>query len=406
MLCTLMHKRIAVAELDIDDASGTIQKINSVYNEAHLPMGVLPSNGIIDRTALNEWWTDRSIPASRSGIRETLETLEIASTKILPLRSFGLSLSDHYWVCPQGSGLTWDQINFFENSFSDDIGDILFGEQTKNANFDFYSPDNTSDGFLKKRWKIINGERCLIKGGSNPFWQQPFNEVIAAEIMKRLQISHVPYRLVWDNGYPYSVCADFVTPNTELVSAWRVSKTSKSNNSDSKYQHLVKCCENLGVSDIVQSLDEMLVLDYIIGNEDRHMNNFGLLRDPDTLQWIGMAPVFDSGSSLGYDRTAGQIADENKTPCKPFKKTHEEQIKLVSSFEWVDFQALSDIDKWIYNLFDERALEFVGNDRVNSIVQTVQTRIEQVHDMAMTHRFTTSHVERDLTDNHTMEMTL
>ena len=100
MICTLMHKRLAVADLELDDATAFIQKINTVYAPAHLPVGVLPGNGIVDRAALNEWWTDRSIPASRSGIREALETLDIASTRLLLLRCYGLSLSDHYWICP------------------------------------------------------------------------------------------------------------------------------------------------------------------------------------------------------------------------------------------------------------------------------------------------------------------
>ena len=282
MICTLMHKRIAVAELELDDATGFIHKVNTVYAPEHLPVGVLPSNGIIDRTSLNEWWTDRSIPASRSGIREALETLDVASTKLLLLRCYGLSLSDHYWICPQDSGLAWEQINFFDNPFSDDMGDVLFGKPKKDAEFDFSSPDNTSDGFLKKRWKIINGKRCLIKGGSNPFQQQPFNEVIATGVMERLSIPHIPYSLIWNDGYPYSVCEDFVTPDTELVSAWRVMKTQKKSNSDSVYQHFVKCCRDLGVEDIVPTLDQMLVLDYIIANEDRHLNNFGLLRNPET----------------------------------------------------------------------------------------------------------------------------
>lgn len=53
---------------------------------------------------------------------------------------------------------------------------------------DFNSPDITTDGNLWKRWKIISGKRCLIKGGSAPFYQQPYNEKIAVEIMKSLDI--------------------------------------------------------------------------------------------------------------------------------------------------------------------------------------------------------------------------
>ena len=52
MICTLMHKRLAVADLELDDATAFIQKINTVYAPAHLPVGVLPGNGIVDRAAL------------------------------------------------------------------------------------------------------------------------------------------------------------------------------------------------------------------------------------------------------------------------------------------------------------------------------------------------------------------
>lgn len=412
MLCTLMHKRIAVADLELDDATGFIQKANTLYAPEHLPVGVLPSNGIIDRAALNEWWTDRSIPASRSGIREALETLDVASTKLLLLRCYGLSLSDHYWICPQNSGLTWDQINFFDNPFSDDMGDVLFGKPKKDAEFDFSSPDNTSDGFLKKRWKIINGKRCLIKGGSNPFQQQPFNEVIATAVMERLNIPHVLYSLIWSDGYPYSVCEDFVTPATELVSAWRVMKTRKKSNSDSVYQHFVKCCRNLGVEDIVTALDRMLVLDYIIANEDRHLNNFGLLRDPETLKWIGMAPIFDSGSSMGYDRMAARISNEKDTVCKPFKKQHGEQLKLVSSFDWVNFDALSDIGELIRSTFAGVAIDFVGADRVDTIARTVENRIHTLHELALTQQPSDildtidGDVEENIAEDYTPKMTM
>ncbi len=205
---------------------------------------------------------------------------------MLLIRCFGLSLSDQYWMKPEKSGMTWEQINFFDHSFSDDIGDVLFGNTAKTDAFDFFSPDNTSDGCLKKRWKIMHGRRCLIKGGSNPFHQQPFNEVIAAGIMQRLGIRHVSYRLLWSEGFPYSVCEDFITRDTELVSAWRVMQIQSKSNHISVWQHFVDCCQTAGI-DIVPDLDRMIVTDYIIANEDRHLNNFGLVRNARTLQWMG-----------------------------------------------------------------------------------------------------------------------
>ena len=335
--------------------------------------------GITDRAALNEWWTDRSIPASRSGVREALETLEITSTKMLLVRCYGLSLSDQYWICPENSDLTWDSINFFENDFSDDIGDVLFGADKKADGLDFSSPDNTSDGNLKKRWKIINGKRCLVKGGSNPFRQQPFNEVIASEIMERLGIPHVPYTVTWNKGAPYSVCEDFISESTELIPAWRILKTQKKDNSTSVYRHFINCCEALGIKDAVPFLDRMIVLDYIIANEDRHLNNFGVIRNAETLEWLEFAPIYDSGSSLGYDKLPMQIQNDEKMICRPFEKSYREQLELITDFSWIDFGRLSDVRNLITETLSAGdAIEYMDDNRIRAITDAVERRIGHI----------------------------
>lgn len=384
MKCNLMHKRICVVELELDDATGFIKKIGKVYESEHLPVGVPIKKGIVDRTALNDWWTERSIPASRSGIREALEILNIVNTIMLLTKCYGLSLSDQYWICPYGVDITWDKINFFDNPFSDDIGDVLFGTNKKNNAFDFSSPDNTSDGNLKKRWKVIDGKRYLIKGGSNPFRQQPFSEVIATGIMERLEIPHISYQVMWNKDVPYSVCEDFVTSDTELIPAWRIMQTQKKENNVSVYQHFLSCCEKLGIKDVVRFLDRMIVLDYIIANEDRHFNNFGVLRNAETLEWIGMAPIYDSGSSLGYDKMPAQIYAERDVICKPFKKSHKEQLKLVSSFDWIDFEKLSDIRELITETFTAKGVsDYMDEARVKAICDTTQKRIKDLFAISM-----------------------
>ena len=395
---TLMHKDIPVADLTLDEATGSIQRVDELLHGEHLPVGIPVQHGVADRAALNEWWEDRSIPASRSGLREALETMGVASSKLLLSRCYGLSLSDHYWIKPAGSGLTWSQVNFFENSFSEDVGDALFGTPVRKEGFDFSSPDNTSDGFLKKRWKIIDGKRCLIKAGSPPFQQQPFNEVIASRMADRWGIPHIPYTLLWDDGLPYSVCEDFVTPDTELVPAWRVMQTQKKGNQTSVYQHYRNCCEKLGVPGTTHALDQMLVLDYLIANEDRHFNNFGLLRNPDTLEWLGPAPIYDSGSSLGYDKLTPQIRSGRNVTCKPFKKTHKDQLRLVISFDWLDFAKLDGVDQDIREVF-VGAEEFIDKERLEAIVASVNQRIQMLETFILTQRPQEDSTENDVEKN-------
>lgn len=395
---TLMHKNIPVVNLTLDETTGSIQRIDALFHKEHLPVGVLVRHGVTDRAALNEWWEDRSIPASRSGLREALETLGVASSKLLLSRCYGLSLSDHYWIKPADSKLTWHNVNFFENPFSEDVGDALFGIPPKKEGFDFSSPDNTSDGFLKKRWKILDEKRCLIKAGSPPFQQQPFNEVIATKIADRLEICHIPYTVMWENGIPYSVCEDFVTPDTELIPAWRVMQIQKKDNQTSVYRHYRNCCEALGVPNVAHALDQMIVLDYLIANEDRHLNNFGLLRNPDTLEWLGPAPIYDSGSSLGYDKVTAQIRSGRNITCKPFKKTHQDQLRLVTSFDWLDLSKLQGIDRDIREVFTG-AEEYVDWDRVEAIIASVNQRIQMLATFALTYLPQVDSTEQDVEKN-------
>jgi len=409
---TLMHKNIAVADIDIDEILGGISKIRGIISKEHLPVGVVPmqcQNETIDRFAFNQWWTGRSIPASRMGLSDMLDTLGIASSNLLLTKCLGLSLSDHYWIRPYESNMLWEDVNFFDNDFSEDIGDLLFGTNGKNSGFDLSSPDNTSDGNLKKRWKIIDGKRCLLKSGSNPYSQQTFNEVIASKIMERFGIDHVPYSVTWINDEPYSVCEDFVTKDTELISAWRVLQLRTKANHESEYLHYVNICRELGI-DIVSSLDKMIVLDYIIANEDRHFNNFGLLRDANTIEWIGAAPIFDSGTSLWYDRLTSRIPI-NGVNCKPFKKTHGEQLKLVSSLEWFEASKLDGIEDEILEVFsDDKAAQYIDTERAKTIAAEVRNRIEVVESMAMSHTqsydlsSTEGDVEEDVAESYGMKM--
>ena len=398
MKYTLMHKNIAVADVEIDEAIGGISVIDNISAKEHLPIGVvhpLHHSESIDRYALNQWWAGRSIPASRMGVEDALEKLGVYNSKLLLTKCLGLSLSDHYWIKPYGSDMTWEDVNFFDNDFSDDIGDVLFGTSDKNAGFDFLSPDNTSDGNLKS--------------GSNLLMQQPFNEVIASRIMDKLGIDHVPYIVTWINDEPYSVCEDFVTKETELISAWRIMQLRPKANHENEYLHFVNICQELGV-DIVPALDRMIVLDYIIANEDRHFNNFGLLRDANTLEWQGATPIFDSGTSLWYNRNTAQIA-RNNIICKPFKKTHGEQLKLVSSLEWFDASKLDGIEDEILEVFSgDKAAQYIDTERAKTIAAEVRNRIETVARMAMSHTHsydissTEGDVEEDVAESYGMKI--
>lgn len=377
----LMHREIPVLEMELDGITGGITALGKLFEPERVPVGVSIDMDDNSRAGLNHWWLTRSIPASRSGIRDALEHLGCPSTQALLARCYGLSLSDQYWVRPESQNLRWADINFFDNPFSEDVGNILFGMRTGAGAIDLVSPDNTSDGMLRKRWKIIDGARCLIKGGSAPFHQEPLNETFASKLMERLGIAHANYSLLWMDGLPYSVCPNFTTAGTELVSAHHIRRTLPMAEGESKYRHYLRCCNALGIPGVEDRIGQMLAVDFLIANEDRHWGNFGAIRDAGTLKWLGPAPVFDCGTSLWHDHLFRWGGPEGDGPSKPFAGQHSEQIKLAR-LDWLSLPALAgaaaDLDAILAS-----APHFMDDSRRETILAAFVSRAGMLREISM-----------------------
>ncbi len=373
MLYTLMHRNIKVMDIEMDEFSN-ITSLGSIYNLAHLPIGTYGETGV-DRKVLHYWWIKRSIPTSRQGIKDVLELLEIVSPQELIQKCLGLGLSDQYWVLPSGESLDWHTINFFENEFSEDIGNLLFGRKISDS-MNLFSPDNTADGNLKKKWKISSGKRILVKAGSNPFRQEVYNEVIASLIAEKLGIDHAIYGLVEEHDVVCCYSENFVSPDTDLVPASQILKAFKKRNDISEYEFYIDCCEKLGISDIRQNLEKMIVLDYILGNEDRHLNNFGLIRNAVTLEWMGVAPIYDCGNSLGFNKLTSKINADDAVKTPLWKKTTVGNLELVRDFSWLDVSKLDDIETEILSIF--KGSETIDAERSEAICKFIRMRIDRL----------------------------
>lgn len=381
----LMHRELSVAVLYINDVSGTVYRVEDVIHPEHLPVGLNAASFKDLAKNLNQWLAGRTIPASRSGFRHALEDMQVqkkmsVSANLLMMKCFSLSLSDQYWLNPVDQPLDWKNINFYDNAFSDDVGNILFGQMPQDDTLNLVSPCNTSDGWLKKKWKILNGQRVLIKGGSGMAQQEPFNEVVASLVCSKLSIPHVEYQLMRENGKPYSVCPNMTSDRQDFVSAYYIFSAFPQKAGVSAYDHFLSCCEKLEIPDAQQSLQQMMVLDYLICNQDRHFGNFGAIRDAVTLEWKGLAPIFDSGTSLWFDQYASKIDALADAPAKPFAATHELQIRLAMPIiRNIDLDALSGIKADVQEIFEEA--QFGELDRAEILSAALEQRCNRFKEL-------------------------
>lgn len=380
---TLMNKNKKVFDFVYDEEEHFIVNFERNYpeNEDYAPFGLIKMNEI-DKVEFNKWWKNRQIPASRKGLKEVLHNSNVYDKDnfdLLDAKAYCLSLSDQYWVKGVDEEISWESINFFDNEFSEDIGKILFNGGKTALNLNLNTPDMTSNGNYEKRWKIIDGERYLLKAGSKIYNQEPFNELIATKLYERLlnKEEYVEYSVIFDDDKAISKCKNFITKDTELVPAWKINEYYEFLDDEDKYTHYIRCLNNLGIKDAETLTDKMIVCDYIIANKDRHFNNFGVIRDVNILKFIGVAPIFDNGCSLWYDENDMYVGEFFLT--KPFEEYEKTQLSLVKKLEWLDISKLEDFPNEVKTILSMDKL--LSKERINKIVDQIKLRIEFVKEL-------------------------
>jgi hypothetical protein len=331
-----MHKDIEVAEVRISEVTIEITELGKIHAKEHMPLGV-KEDAI---RPLNRWWKKRAVPESRGGIEDAIDYLKLSSLQEVLLKSHGLNLTDHYWVKQLGEVIEWKDCNFFTNDFSEDIGKVLFGKRAFSAKPEDVSPDPATNGYQSKRWIIKDGKRMLLKAGNRPARQEPFNEILAGYVADRLSLPYVKYELRYEGDIPFSQCETFVNPDTEFVTAKQAVTATDDDSAANKYRRYLAAGKYFGVDDVEYRTNQMIVLDYIIANEDRHQGNFGFIRDANTLKFVGVAPIFDSGNSMYFTQLSENIHMDEPALSSGFEKTYALDLGHIKDFAFIEFDKL------------------------------------------------------------------
>ncbi len=336
----LMHKDIKIAIFELDDS---LQIVNIAGSKSGIGKAHLPKS---DMAELKKWILNRGIPVTRDNIKLELAGVNVNSTFELMLKNNGLSLLDHYWICKCNSDYNWHSINLYENNFKakysldlkDDIGNIA--DKTN------FIPSASLKGDLRKKWIIdSNGVRRLVKGNYGIGCRQSICEVLATEMHKRQGIfKYTPYSLIdiASNGQLVRgcECPNFTSEQAEFIPAIEIIEKEKKPNNISYYEYYIEKCLNHGL-DIRDMMEYQIMMDFIISNSDRHLNNFGILRDSTTLQWLSYAPIFDSGNSMFYK--SGYIPVDKellKLEVTSFKSKEVQLLKYVTNKGLIDTKLL------------------------------------------------------------------
>lgn len=391
MKCILMNRNAEIALLEYNEVLSGFDRIYEIININYAPL-ILKNyyeenkDELFFLKKLDDWFKGRGIPSWRDKLDLLLHRLNVETTTELLDKAFGLSLSDQYWIKPCDLSIKYDDINFFDNDF--DYSEFMeaslsLNSKTVKSEKSLKTPNNTTDGMLKKAWIIENNTRYLLKGGYKNEILQPFNEVLASEICKRLGFEHVEYTLDIYKNMVVSKCPCFINKDTELITAYQIKNNMIRHDTLEDYEDYVNVLEKHNIRDARIKLENMYILDFLIMNEDRHLNNFGIIRDVNTLEWINTAPIFDNGMSLNipyYNEEEVIISGHGRLfyEVKPF----DEIIKIVKDIKRIDINKLDGIAEWFDELLHKyQNITNMSDTRINRLCILLNRQINKLNDI-------------------------
>lgn len=244
----------------------------------------------------------------------------------------------------------------------DDIGNIA--EKTN------FIPSALLKGDLRKKWIIdSNNRRRLVKGNYGVECRQSICEVLATEIHKRQGIiKYTPYSLIdiESNGQIIRgcECPNFTSEQFEFIPAIEIVEKGKKPNNISYYEYYIEQCLSQGL-DTRNIMEYQIMTDFIISNSDRHLNNFGILRDSNNLKWVGYAPIFDSGNSMFYKSSYIPIDKALlKLEVTSFKSKEIQLLKYITDRSLVNTRMLPSGNELYKILEQDKTSDNYTNERL------------------------------------------
>ncbi|MCQ2751655.1 MAG: hypothetical protein MJ189_00900 [Coriobacteriales bacterium] len=237
---------------------------------------------------IEDWIDGRKIAKHRVAIEKLLRELGMNTRHDFVGMARCLSLTDTFWMKREEEDISWDNVSLYRNPFDEVIARIAFdgtgmyGRQNSPT-----SPEYATSGSFAKCWIREGDQISLLKRGTDGYANagfEPYSEVLASQLLDASGIEHVPYTVVNYHGNIASKCPLFTDEGRGFVSAHRFFKGTFS------IEDMLEFCAK---SDSEETFREMLVMDSLMANVDRHSGNYGFLVDNNNGEILQMAPLFD-----------------------------------------------------------------------------------------------------------------
>jgi hypothetical protein len=307
------------------------------------------------------WCASRVLSLDRKYAKEILNSIGMAQAMTdrdrakISLSYHCVSLTDTFWVKKSEEEVSYEKLNLYDNSLNEAVVELSLRGKPMTVTNQELAPDLSTKGCFPKAWIRRENDFILLKDGGDDAVKK---ELLASRLCQCFDFKQVKYKEGFYNGQKVT--------ESKLITSKQYSIVSKMAFEIYAQNH------DMDVLDECIRIDRetyygMNILDYLVGNIDRHPENWGLLVDNQTNQYISLYPIMDFNQSFGsYDTIEGA----NCQTVYPEKKTQREAA--VDAVRNIGLHQMKDIDESFFEdalewkeMFFQRLeeLKSVANDR-------------------------------------------
>lgn len=281
-LCRVYYKTFMPYDLVLDESADFDARLNNLEVFRH-------------------WCASRTLTLDRQYARELLNSIGASQSQTdaaranIALSYHCLSLVDVYWVKKQGEKLLFGDINLYSNHLDNAFVDIsLRGRQMTVTNAYLIADSLSVGGSYPKAWYRADDGFYLYKDGGIDAVRR---EVLASRICRCFKLNQVLYELGEFEGQAISKSHIITDPNYSLAT----------------YEAFDLYCANRDKDTIsaIKKLDGynyymMNIVDYLVGNTDRHWQNWGVLVSTKANRPVRLYDLMDFNRAFNsYDTVDG-----------------------------------------------------------------------------------------------------
>ena len=276
---------------------------------------------LVHVTEVRDFLSSRTLNLSREHAKVILnvaalpQSIDVSEKLKIVYACRALNMEDNFWLEAENENLAFSDVSLRKKHLAETSYDIAILGRHISATRNSLVPDLMSGGLFPKYWHR-EGSVIELWKTDRGYGLNSECEVKASAILKDIGVDCVSYRKEERDGRIFSVCRCMTDDATSLVKA----------------RDMERYCLHQEISftdfmePFIKSFSNMAVCDYVLGNTDRHNENWGFSINNATNTIKAFFPLYDLNQALMIDKM-GNSHELDSLIYEPCSMTFADMIK-------------------------------------------------------------------------------